>query len=193
MRWTGQLTLQTRNGAHLPVLASLHAHHDENGDRRYVSGIMRDLRPRLADEQRLRDSERRLAEAQRRAQLGGFDMDLATGTMVWSDELHRILRTDCETFEPRYDSFLALVHDEDRSGVEAAIATTGEYVGEFRVVRPDGGVRVQAASGILEQSGGRIWAESEPGSGATFVVTLPLDATAAPAVSTASGRHDLSN
>jgi signal transduction histidine kinase len=37
------------------------------------------------------------------------------------------------------------------------------------------GLGLSVSYGIVQEHGGRIWAESEPGKGATFFVELPLD------------------
>ena len=41
--------------------------------------------------------------------------------------------------------------------------------------RPGGGLRLSIARGIIEQHGGRLWAESEVSAGTSFHFTLPID------------------
>jgi CheY-like chemotaxis protein len=48
----------------------------------------------------------------------------------------------------------------------------------FTTTKPEGpgaGLGLSICYGIAQEHGGRIWVESEPGSGATFIVTLPRD------------------
>ncbi|MCX6692496.1 MAG: response regulator, partial [Methanoregula sp.] len=44
--------------------------------------------------QELKCSEARLAEAQRIAKMGSWEMNIATGEMIWSDEVYRIFGID---------------------------------------------------------------------------------------------------
>lgn len=96
--------------------------------------------------ERHRRSERAARRAERIGRLGHWELDIATMELTWSDEVYRIFGVDPTTFDVTYESFLELVHPEDRDeqlSVDAA-ARAGEDVldVEHRVVRPDGEVRV---------------------------------------------------
>jgi PAS domain S-box-containing protein len=88
----------------------------------------------------------RLAEAQRVAGLGSFDMDVATGAMWWSDQLFDIYGLDRNHFEPTLEAVMALIHPEDRARVAAAHArvldgVVEEHAIDVRIRRPDGEMR----------------------------------------------------
>ena len=93
----------------------------------------------------LRDSENRLAEAQRLAHLGSWSIDAATGTRVWSDELYRLWGFEPQEFEPELGRLLERLHPDDAEPVRhAALAQCTQrepWEGEFRVILPDGTVR----------------------------------------------------
>jgi PAS domain S-box-containing protein len=84
-------------------------------------------------------SQRQLAEAQRIAHLGSFELDCPTGACAWSDEYYRILGVDPAT-EPSGALFATLVHPDDGRAVARAWSATA-YGGEpfdlvHRIVRP---------------------------------------------------------
>jgi PAS domain S-box-containing protein len=93
----------------------------------------------------LRASEASLANAQRIAQLGNWDLDRTTKQLRWSDEIYRILGQRPRTFEPSLETFLAYVHPEDRELVQASIQSAlfqkQPYSIDYRLVLPDGSNR----------------------------------------------------
>ncbi len=72
-------------------------------------------------EERLRQSETRLAEAQRLAHIGSYDYDVHTGNSEWSDETFRILGLDPSITKPSFEALIRVVHPEDRIRVEKTI------------------------------------------------------------------------
>jgi diguanylate cyclase (GGDEF)-like protein/PAS domain S-box-containing protein len=70
---------------------------------------------------RLKESEARLANAQRIAQLGDWDWDLESGRMSWSEETFRIFGLSPEEFDGTFESLLARIHPADRASVREAI------------------------------------------------------------------------
>ena len=100
---------------------------------------------RIRAEEALRTNEARLAEAQRIAQLGHWEWDLATNTQYWSDELYRIYGLAPQTAQVSYQTFLDVIHPDDRAHVEKTTEALleGRHEGslEFRIVRPDGQAR----------------------------------------------------
>jgi PAS domain S-box-containing protein len=88
----------------------------------------------------------RLAEAQRVAGLGSFDMDVSTGAMWWSDHLYAIYGLNRDGFEPTLEAVMELILSEDRARVGAAYArvldgAVEEQALDVRIRRPDGQIR----------------------------------------------------
>ncbi|MFW2371484.1 MAG: EAL domain-containing protein [Gammaproteobacteria bacterium] len=102
----------------------------------------------------LRDSEFRLAEAQRLAHLGNWEWDLETNDMHWSDEVFNIFGLDAETTAVHFDRFMQSIHPDDRSTiiqeVDDSVQAHLPYHSEHRVVQPDGTERV-----VVETA--RVW------------------------------------
>ena len=92
----------------------------------------------------LEASRRRLAEAQRIAHVGSFELDLDSGEMTWSEEHYRILGLD-PSLEPSTDLMVSLVHPDDLARVTDAWATATKahvpFEAEYRIVRGDAEVR----------------------------------------------------
>lgn len=108
-------------------------------------------------EERLKDSERQLAEAQHLARVGNWEWDIPTNTVVWSDELYRIFGLKPQAFGATYESFLERLHPDDRQRVSAvieqAVASAGSFSHHHRVVLPDGRVRILHTRGAAVATG----------------------------------------
>jgi PAS domain S-box-containing protein len=94
---------------------------------------------------RMETETARLVAAQAVAKMGSFETNLSDQSVSWSDEMHHIFETDPATFRPTLQSFLVLVHPDDRAAVAAA---TGRFIGplaiqmiEHRLVMADGRIK----------------------------------------------------
>ena len=94
-------------------------------------------------EERLRESEARLREAQEIAQLGRWEYDFATHTLHWSEEVFRIFGRPLDSGVPSFAEMRELMHPDDRPAYDAGMR-------DFRIVtapverryrRPDGSYR----------------------------------------------------
>ena len=115
--------------------------------------VLRARAARGAADERLRRSERNLAEAQRIAHIGSWEWDLATDTAVRSEETYRIAGVEPDAFPGTNEAFLAFVHPDDRARVEAAerAAISGDvpYELDYRTVQPGGTIRIVHEQGEL--------------------------------------------
>ncbi len=104
----------------------------------------------------IRASERRYALAQRAANIGSWDWDIATGTLHWSEGIEPLFGLESGGFAGTYSAFLERVHSDDRSLVQNAIRVCLEegkdYNIQHRVVWPDGTVRWVAEIGDVIRS-----------------------------------------
>jgi PAS domain S-box-containing protein len=118
-----------------------------------------DLTRRNEAQARLVANEAKLAEAQQIARLGSWEWEIASDRVVWSDELYRIYGVRPDRFPGSYGSYLDKVHADDRARVarviETAVAERRGWSLDYRIVRPDGEVRMIHARGevVLDDQG----------------------------------------
>ncbi|HEY8381514.1 MAG TPA: HWE histidine kinase domain-containing protein [Microvirga sp.] len=124
---------------------------------RVQEALMAASRSRLEAERRVRDSELRLRLAMEAGQLGAWEYDLATGTLVATSSCKaKFGRGADEPFT--YDDLIASIHPDDREGqkaaVEGAISSRQIFETEYRAIWPDGSLHwVQIRGGTAEQDG----------------------------------------
>lgn len=113
-----------------------------------------DLKSTLSD---LRESRRELETARELGHMGTWELDPESGSMLWSDELHRLVGIEPSAAPPSWDGFNSLVPEEDRAeldkAVAAAIATARPSTLEHRFVDVHGETRfvheyIEAAGGL---------------------------------------------
>lgn len=75
---------------------------------------------RKSMELELRNSSKRLTDAQHIAQIGSWDLDIASGKLNWSDEVFRLFEIDKLRFPATYMAFLDALHPDDREIVDEA-------------------------------------------------------------------------
>jgi two-component system cell cycle sensor histidine kinase/response regulator CckA len=105
-------------------------------------------------EARARDSEERLRFALQAASMGTWDWDIASDELRWSDDIEGMFGLEAGSFAGTYEAYLELVHPEDRSMLEAAVARAlandsgrDDFVLEHRLRCPDGLIRWAASFG----------------------------------------------
>ena len=82
--------------------------------------IVSDQIERKLLEESLRESERRLKQAEQIANLGHWELNLVSNTLYWSDEIYRIFDLKPQEFKASYKAFLEKVHTDDRDFVDKA-------------------------------------------------------------------------
>jgi PAS domain S-box-containing protein len=98
-----------------------------------------------------------LSNTERVAQIGSATWDPAGETQVWSDQFYAVLGLDPADNEAGRSAFFHRVHPDDRLRLEAALADEhGRVVEDFRLIRPDGALRVaQLRAELARGSDGR--------------------------------------
>jgi PAS domain S-box-containing protein len=110
-----------------------------NGEVIRIDGVVSDITGRKKDEEKIREAERIISEAQKIAKTGNWSANLQTFEISWSDGLRAIYGVD-EEYTASLKNFLAIVHPEDLEYVRSTIAVMEENGGtleqEYRIIRP---------------------------------------------------------
>lgn len=108
---------------------------------------------------RLRDSEARLAAAERIARTGSWQWSLESGQHRWSPGLHALLAVPADA-PLDHERFLERVHTEEREAVRRALTDAAQagrgYAGDHRLIRTDGVVldcHLEARPGVVVTNG----------------------------------------
>jgi PAS domain S-box-containing protein len=121
----------------------------------------RHVADRVRAEEELRQSEYALRAAQKVAHVGSWTWHIPSNRLEWSDEMYRIFGIEKKDFSGDLAEVTAhAIHPEDRAAVERvnrlAIEERRHSPLEFRLVRPDGTVRIawaEAGEMVLDKDG----------------------------------------
>jgi PAS domain S-box-containing protein len=116
----------------------------EDGSVQELQGIGRDVTDLTRTHDALRRSEERLKRAMEAADLGDWEVDLATGSLWWSESLSQVLGRRPSEFNDLQHAIAEAVFAADRLVIKeqlTGIAEGRNHRLHFRIVRPDGEVR----------------------------------------------------
>ncbi|WP_417378176.1 PAS domain-containing sensor histidine kinase [Gimesia sp.] len=118
--------------------------------------IIQDISELKASEIEVNRVHSRLYEAQRLAHIGSWEWDPQNNTLWWSEEVFRILDMPETEPQPDYNSFLQIIHEEDRELVSRVIINTLKndlpFSIEHRIIRPNGEIRYVHQQAALKMS-----------------------------------------
>ena len=106
------------------------------------------------------DREERLAEAQALARLGSWELDLATGKQMWSQELYRLFGLNPAEPDISQQNVLSRVHPDDQEAMlklRATIESGSPSAVDCRILLSDGSVRWVHTQGAV-----KIWRGDAP-------------------------------
>ncbi len=114
---------------------------DESG-KRFLVGSINDITERIKAEESLRESEKKLKDAQRMATLGFWNWDIKTGEVEWSDEVYKIFHLDPANFKPQIDSIMKLSpwpeeNERNNELIQKCIESRNPGSYEQKILRPD--------------------------------------------------------
>lgn len=149
--WRGDLTLRRPRGDTFVAAVSGTPVRDPTGQITGIVVVAEDMSEIRAAEAAAASSEARLRLAHEAAQLGSWHWNLATGEVVWDEQLEAIYGMAPGTFGRSYEAWLETVLPEDRDQVLAAVQAAWEarstYVLRNRIRWPDGTLRWIEAHG----------------------------------------------
>jgi PAS domain S-box-containing protein len=124
-----------------------------------VRGMAHDITERFEAQRRLRKSESLLAQAEKLAKVGGWELEVETRTLRWSDQYYRMLGLEPLEGPVPYGRGIAMIHPDDRAQAERDVASLSEGAEEFenevRFLPADGQERIfhSRAVAVKDKSG----------------------------------------
>jgi diguanylate cyclase (GGDEF)-like protein/PAS domain S-box-containing protein len=139
-----EITGRRKDGRKFPLEMSLAIWKAQG--QRFTTATIRDITQRKRAEAAFQKSQACLAKAQRLAHLGSFDWDISQDKISLSEEIFHIFGLTPEAFGGSYADFMSFIHPEDQDTVKLSVSRVLSkdlpFSLTYRVVRPDGTVRV---------------------------------------------------
>ncbi|BCL33776.1 PAS domain S-box protein [Nostoc sp. MS1] len=116
----------------------------QQGKVMFYSDMAEDVTNLKQAEESLRQSEARLKLALESANMGIWDWNILTDEAVWSANMGSLYGLPNTTLNPNFQSFLKLIHPQDREAFQQSITNIieqgGQFTVEYRTVWPDGSI-----------------------------------------------------
>lgn len=129
------------DGMPLPVSLSMRTFSAGDGAPLGLVVIARDVTEQRVAQAALAEVDARMEEGEALAHIGSWLWDVRTGAVQWSAEFHRIHEVDPLDFDGTFESYLELIHLEDRDRMRTAMMESVEsgrqFNGEYHLIGSD--------------------------------------------------------
>jgi formate hydrogenlyase transcriptional activator len=129
----------------------------------FISLLVSRVRKRTAalmqTNEKLRRSEERLLEAQRLSHTGSWQLDVVSGVVTVSPEIHQIFGSSPDEDFSSAEFWINRIHPEDRKAARELVEQTKiqktDYLADYRIVLPGGAIKYLHVIGrpVLNESG----------------------------------------
>ena len=120
-----------KDGSVFPILMNAVLIRDAEGEPEYMAATALDIAERIRADEKLRESEERLREAQRVGTVGDWQFDLDSAQISWSDEVFRLFERDPAQGPPTYEENMAYYYPEDSERLQEQVRRAVEAGEEF--------------------------------------------------------------
>ena len=129
---------------------------DPSGTVLRATGLVIDVTERKQAEESVKEANAWLKMVQKGAKAGFWDWDMPAGKLAWSEEFFILFGLPA-TAEPSFETWLAVLHPDDRTPavekIEQAVKERNDLWNEYRIILPGGEQRWIGASGITTYDG----------------------------------------
>lgn len=133
--------------------------YDDKNEPLFSKGTLQDITNRKNIEIALKKSEQKLLEAQRIAQIGSWELDLATNETTWSEMQFIINGVPFSDKPVPQDLFVSLLHPDDKGWMLNKMQEAFEHGRSdaiYRIIRPNGEVRyLHGIAEVIYDNNGR--------------------------------------
>lgn len=134
------------DGLPIPIALSMRAVLDDGGQPVASVAIARDITEQRVAQATLAEIEAQARDSEALAHVGSWLWDVRTGNVQWSEEFHAIHGIDPLDFGGTLEAHVAGIDADDRDRIRQALVDAVDgiraFEDEYRVVRPDGDVRI---------------------------------------------------
>jgi len=120
----------------------------------FILGMVQDVTDKKVQEIAFKRKERLLQTAQAMAKMGNWDYDLMTNKFYWSNEVYVIFELEPTQFELTYESYIAMVHPDDRQRIHkqflAAYTAVKPYQFTAKIITGKGNLKYIEGNGDFE-------------------------------------------